>query len=61
MPVKINKTDGKYQVSTPGGIKARGTTKTKAMRQKRLINAVEHGWKPTGAQAQNVFQRLGSK
>ena len=49
MPVKIKKTkSGKYTVSTPGGTKSKGTTKKKAEAQKRLLNAVEHGWKPTG-------------
>lgn len=49
MPVKINKTkSGNYKVSTPGGVKAKGTTKKKAEAQKRLLNAIEHGWKPTG-------------
>lgn len=47
MPVKIKKVDG-YRVSTPHGVKAKGTTKAKAESQKRLLNAVEHGWKPTG-------------
>jgi len=51
MPVKLKKTDGKYQVSTPGGVKAKGTTKPKAQAQKRLLNATEHGWKPTGKPA----------
>lgn len=46
MPVKIRKSKkGKYRVSTPGGVKAKGTTKNKAMAQKRLLNAVDHGWK----------------
>lgn len=45
MPVKIRKVDG-FRVSTPGGVKAKKTTKAKAMRQKRLLNAVEHGFKP---------------
>lgn len=48
MPVKIKKTKGgKYRVSTPSGTKAKATTKKKAEAQKRLLNAVEHGWKPT--------------
>lgn len=51
MPVKINKTDGKYRVSTPHGTKAKATTRKKAEAQKRLLNAVEHGWKPTGKKA----------
>ena len=47
MPVKITKKGNKYTVSTPGGTKAKGTTKKKAKAQERLLNAVEHGWKPT--------------
>jgi len=46
-PVKIRKVDG-YRVTTPSGVKAKHTTKAKAEKQKRLLNAVEHGWKPTG-------------
>jgi hypothetical protein len=43
VPVKIKKTSkGKYQVRTPGGVKAKGTTKKKAKAQERLLNAVEH-------------------
>lgn len=49
MPEKIEKLkSGKYKVSTPGGVKAKGTTKKKAMAQTRLLRAVKHGWKPTG-------------
>jgi hypothetical protein len=49
MPVKIKKVKGgKYQVSTPNGVKSKGTSKAKAKSQERLLNAVEHGWKPTG-------------
>jgi len=48
MPVTISKTNGGYRVSTPNGVHAKGTTKQKAEAQKRLLNAVEHGWKPTG-------------
>lgn len=48
MPVKLRKVKGGVQVSTPGGVKARSTTPAKAAAQKRLLNAVEHGWKPTG-------------
>ncbi len=48
MPVKISKVDG-YQVKTPHGIKAKRTTKKKALAQKRLLNAVKHSnWRPTG-------------
>ena len=48
MPVRISRTSkGGYRVSTPGGVKAKSTTKAKAERQRNLINATEHGWKPT--------------
>ena len=46
MPVKITKTNGKYKVSTPHGTKSKGTTKKKAVKQKRLLNAIDHGFKP---------------
>lgn len=62
MPVSIRKTDGDYRVSTPHGVKAKHTTKAKAERQRNLLNAVEHGWKPTGesvtAQAQELVDQL---
>ena len=47
MPVKITKSGSHYRVSTPHGVKAKGTTKAKAESQRRLLNATEHGWKPT--------------
>lgn len=48
MPEKITKNkDGSYRVSTPGGTKAKHTTKDKAQKQARLLRAVDHGWKPT--------------
>ena len=48
MSVKIKKRGRKYRVSTPGGVKSKGTTRVKADAQERLLNAVEHGWEPTG-------------
>lgn len=49
MPVKIKKLkSGKYRVSTPGGVKAKSTTKKKAKSQERLINMKEHGIVPKG-------------
>lgn len=52
MPVKKRKLKGgKVRVSTPGGVKAKATTPAKAAAQERLLNAVEHGWKPTGEPA----------
>lgn len=46
MPVKIKQVNGKYQVRTPSGIKAKGTTLENAQSQKRLLNAIEHGFEP---------------
>ncbi len=40
MPVKIAKVDG-FKVSTPGGVKAKSTTKAKAHAQKRIIEAAD--------------------
>lgn len=52
MPVTIRKKkSGKYSVSTPGGTKAKGTTKEKAEGQAHLLKAIEHGWKPDKAVA----------
>lgn len=48
MPVRIKKVGSKYRVSTPNQVHAKGTTLEKAKAQERLLNAVEHGWKPTG-------------
>lgn len=47
MPVTIKKVDG-YKVSTPHGTKAKSTSLKKAMGQKRLLQGIEHGWKPSG-------------
>jgi hypothetical protein len=60
MPVKIAKAKGGkcYRVSTPHGTKAKCTTKRNADRQKRLLNAVEHGFKPTGASASDLRKRV---
>ena len=51
MPVTVRKVKGGYRVSTPGGTKAKATTKTKAAAQKRLLLATDKGWKPTGKPA----------
>ena len=49
MPVKITSLGGgRYRVSTPGGIKAKKTTKEKAEAQRRLLYGIEEGWRPTG-------------
>ena len=49
MPAKKRKNrDGTYTVSTPNGVKGRKMTLRNANAQIRLLNAVDHGWKPTG-------------
>jgi hypothetical protein len=58
MPVTLRKIKGgKVKVSTPNGVKAKSTTPAKAERQKHLLNAVEHGWKPTGAPARDEIRK----
>lgn len=48
MPVKITKiSKDRYRVATPNGVKVKSTTKEKAYNLQRLLNALEHGWKPT--------------
>lgn len=56
MPVKTTALGGgRYRVSTPNGVHAKSTTKEKAKKQARLLNAVEHGWKPTGKPSQMMM------
>jgi hypothetical protein len=47
MPVKVKKTNGGYKVTHGGKTSAKKTTKKKAQKQKRLLNAIRHGWKPS--------------
>lgn len=48
MPAEIKKVGkGRYQVETPNMVHAKGTTLEKAKRQKRLLQAIDHGWTPT--------------
>ena len=47
-PVKVRKVDG-YRVSHGGKVSAKRTTKAKAEAQRRLLEGVARGWKPTGA------------
>lgn len=62
MPVRKKKIGkNRYRVSTPGGVKAKSTTKAKADSQERLLNAVEHGWKPTGKPARKKKKRKSKK
>lgn len=54
MPARVTKRGGKWQVSTPNGIHAKGTTKAKAEAQQRLLTAVDHGWKKKGSGGKNA-------
>jgi len=47
MPYSITKVDG-YKVFSPHGTKAKNTSLAKAKKQVRLLQGIEHGWKPTG-------------
>jgi len=49
MPAKAKQLpSGRWQVRTPNQVHARATTKERAKAQVRLLNAVDHGWKPSG-------------
>ena len=48
---KIKLSNGKFRVVTPNGVHGKEMTEANADRQVRLLNAVDHGWKPTGAPA----------
>jgi len=56
MPVKIRKKkDSKrYTVSTPGGVKSKGTSLRNALAQKRLLDAIEHGFDPEKAKKKTL-------
>lgn len=47
MPVRVQKVDG-YRVTHSGKVSAKRTTRKKAEAQARLLQAVGHGFKPTG-------------
>jgi hypothetical protein len=50
MPYTIKETDGAYQVVNreTGKVYSNHTTKENAERQRRLLEGLRHGWKPTG-------------
>jgi len=53
MPYAIKSKDGQFQVvnTETGHVKGTFSSRKKAMRQFRLLQGVEHGWKPTKAAA----------
>jgi hypothetical protein len=50
VPYAVTETNGTYQVvdKETGKVYSRHTTKDKAERQRRLLEGVRHGWKPSG-------------
>ncbi len=50
MPYKIVKQGTKYILKNvrTGDVKGTHTTKAKAEKQRRLLEGIKHGWKPTG-------------
>ena len=57
----LKDSSGKFEVKTPKGVHAKGTTKAKAEAQKRLLNAIDHGFKPTHKDGQNAIQERANK
>lgn len=53
MPYKVQQVMGGFEVvnTRTGRVHAKHTTRVKAERQVRLLNAVGHGFKPTGKPA----------
>lgn len=48
MPEKLTKnSDGTYKVTGPSGVHAKSSTKENAKAQIKLLNAIEHGFKPS--------------
>ena len=47
MPYKLRSVNGGYSVTSPHGTKSKRTSKSKAKKQIKLLQAIEHGWKPS--------------
>ena len=45
-------------MATPHGVKAKQTSLKKAKAQRNLLNAVDHGWHPTGKPASESVKRI---
>lgn len=62
MPYKTMKLkSGRVRVSSPHGVKSKGSTPANAQRQVNLLRAVEHGFKPTGAPARDKLRKRLSR
>lgn len=56
MPAKVSKArGGGYSVKTPNAMHAKHTTLQKAQAQARLLNAIDHGFVPTGKPASSRY------
>jgi hypothetical protein len=53
MPYEITAFPEGYKVTSPSGVKAKKTTKSKAKKQVRLLNAIEHGFEPDPYRSEN--------
>lgn len=62
MPVTVRKLkSGLFRVSTPGGVKAKATTRAKAEAQANLLRGIEKGdFVPTGKPAKKRRKRARS-
>ena len=59
MPEKLTaNSDGTYKVTGPHGVHAKNSTKANAEAQMRLLNAIDHGFKPKGAQKDSPTQNV---
>ena len=57
MPYTLTKFDDNYKVTSPNGTKAKKTTKKKAQKQIKLLNAIDHGFDPD----ENPYRRSNNK
>lgn len=53
MPYSVRKQGSSYQLvnTSSGKVHSRHTSKARAERQRRLLEGVHRGWKPTGRRA----------
>lgn len=57
MPVHITRVRGGWRVATPGGVKAKRTTRAKAEAQRRIIEAADNPARRHGAVLERIAQR----
>jgi len=55
MPVTTTKTKSGYTNSTPHGIRGKGMSKSNAMKQKALLNAIDKGFDPKKGESLSAF------